>query len=141
MRQALTIHVVVLAAMHSAFLVQGYDGAAGILYGALTIMGVMIAATFLWLWAMKMSPLALGLAFAWAGAAMVAGWWWLFSLLDAPERMLRSEALLVLAALLMTGAVLHMQVLGGTFGFRGRAYLAPVVAAVIVSALVLALVG
>lgn len=141
MRQALTIHVVVLAAMHALFLVRGWEDAASVLFGALAVLGVMIAATFLWLWAMRMSPLALGLAFAWAGAAMVAGWWWLFALLGGPVAMLASEAVPALAALLLTGAALHLEVLGGTFGFRGRAYLVPVIGAVVVSALLAALAG
>ncbi|PRY25923.1 hypothetical protein CLV78_10113 [Aliiruegeria haliotis] len=141
MKQALSIYIVVLAAMHTSFLLQGFLGTASIAYGALTIMAVMISATFLWLWAMRLSPLSLGMAFAWAGAAMVMGWWWLYALLDAPVWMLSSEILLVVLALYLTGAVLHFEVLETSFGYRRGAFLVPVAGALVLSALLMTWAG
>lgn len=34
-----------------------------------TIMGLLIAAIFVWLWAMRATPLALGRVFSWTGRA------------------------------------------------------------------------
>jgi hypothetical protein len=141
MKQAMSIYVIVLAAMHGSFLLQGYLGTAEIAYGALTIMASMISATFLWLWAMKMSSLSLGMAVAWAGAGMVMGWWWLFTMLDRPVWMTRSELLLVILALFLTGAVLHFQVLERSFRFRRGIFLLPVAGALALSTLLLVLVG
>ncbi len=141
MKQALTIYVIVLSAMHASYLTQGFLGTAEIAYGALTIMAVMISAIFLWLWAMRMSPLSLGMAFSWAGAAMVMGWWWLYTLLGGPVWMLRSEMLLVLVAMFLTGAVLHFEVLETSFGYRRGAFLVPVIGALAVSSLLLTLIG
>ncbi len=141
MKQALSIYVIALAAMHSSFLLQGFLGTAEIAYGALTIMAAMISATFLWLWAMKMSPLSLGMAVSWAGSGMVMAWWWLFTMLGAPAWMLRSELLLVVIALFLTGAVLHISVLETSFGFRRGSFLVPVAGALALSTLLLALVG
>lgn len=141
MKQALLIYVIVLAAMHTSFLTQGYLGTAQVAHGALTIMAVMISATFLWLWAMRMSPLSLGMAFSWAGAAMVMGWWWLYTLMGEPAWMMRSELLLVLLSVFLTGAVLHFEVLQTSFGFRRGGFLLPVAGALLASTLLLALVG
>ncbi|MFV0332880.1 MAG: hypothetical protein ACK5JR_02250 [Tropicimonas sp.] len=141
MKQALSIYVIVLAGVHLAFVAQGYSGAAEIVYGALTVMAVMISAIFLWLWGMRLSPLSLGMAFSWAGAAMVMGWWWLSVQLGGPAWMEESEILLVFAGLMMTGAVLHFEVLETSFGLRRGAFLLPVAGALALSALLLALVG
>ncbi|WP_068110408.1 hypothetical protein [Tropicimonas marinistellae] len=141
MKQALSIYAAVLAAVHASFLALGFSGTAEIAFGALTIMSVMISAIFLWLWGMRMSPLSLGMAFSWAGAAMVMGWWWLHSLLGAPTWMLRSEIPLLLSALLLTGAVLHFEVIETSFGFRRGAFLLPVSGALLLSLLLLALAG
>ncbi|SFB80434.1 hypothetical protein [Tropicimonas isoalkanivorans] len=139
MKQALVIYAAVLGGMHASYLTQGFAGTAEIAYGALAIMALMIAATFLWLWAMRMSTLSLGMAFSWMGAAMVMGWWWLYSRLGGPIWMLRSEALLVLVGAMLTGAVLHFEVIETSFGFRRGAFLLPVAGAMAVSLLLLAL--
>ncbi|MFV0358477.1 hypothetical protein [Tropicimonas sp.] len=141
MKQAFSIYVMVLAATHTSFLARGVHATAGIAYGALTIMALMISAIFLWLWAMRMSPLSLGMAFSWAGAALVMGWWWLHSLLGAPLWMQRSELPLVLLTLFLTGAILHFQVIETSFGFRRGGFLLPVAGAVVAAAFVLALAG
>ncbi|NDR56511.1 hypothetical protein [Aliiruegeria sabulilitoris] len=141
MKQALSIYVLVLAGTHLAFLMQGYVGTAEILFGALTIMALMISAIFLWLWGMRMSPLSLGMAFSWAGSAMVMGWGWLSAQLGRPAWMNENELLLLLMGLLMTGAVLHFEVLETSFGYRRGAFLLPVAGALLFSSLLLALVG
>ncbi len=95
-KQALSIYVIVLAGMHGSFILQGYAATAEMLYGALTIMALMIAAIFLWLWGMRLSPLSLGMAFSWAGSATVIGWWCLSAQLGRPVWMDQSELFLVL---------------------------------------------
>ena len=141
MKQALTIYVVVLAGTHASFLLRGFLGTAEILYGALTVMALMISAIFLWLWGMRMSPLSLGMAFSWAGSAMVMAWWWLHAQLGRPLWMRENELLLAILGVLLTGAVLHFEVLETSFGYRRRAFLLPVAGAVAVSAVLFALVG
>lgn len=141
MKQALFVYAIVLAAMHGSYVIQGYLGTAEVVYGALTIMAAMISATFLWLWAMKMSQLSLGMAISWAGAGLVMAWWWLFTMLDRPTWMTRNELLLVILSLFLTGAVVHFKVLETTFGFRKGAFLLPVAGALALSSLLLLLVG
>ncbi len=140
MKQALSIFVIILAGTHSSFLLQGYLDTSEILYGAMTIMALMISAIFLWLWGMRMSPLSLGMAFSWAGSAMVMGWWWLSAQLGRPAWMSENEILLLVMGLMMTGAVLHFEVLETSFGYRRGAFLAPVAGALALSTLLLALV-
>lgn len=141
MKQALSIYVVVLAATHSSFLYQGYSGTAVLLYGALTMMALMISAIFLWLWGMRLSPLSLGMAFSWAGSAMIMGWWWLSAQLGRPVWMQQNEILLLVMGLLTTGAILHFEVLETSFGFRRGAFVLPVAGALAVSVLLLVFVG
>lgn len=141
MKQALLIYIVVLAATHSSFLMQGFIGTAEVIYGALTIMALMISAIFLWLWGMRLSPLSLGMAFSWAGSAMVMGWWWLSSQLDAPAWMDENELLLLVMGLLMTGAILHFEVLETSFGYRRGAFIMPVAGALALSAFLLVVMG
>ena len=42
-----------------------------IAYRAMTLMAAMISLTFLWLWARRATPLALGMSLSWAGASSV----------------------------------------------------------------------
>lgn len=141
MKQALTLYTVILGAIHATFLTQGFPDTAEIAFGALTVMAVMISATFLWLWGMRLSPLSLGMAFTWAGVAMVMGWWWLHSLLGAPAWMIRSEVLLAFVAVMLTGAVLHFEVIETSFGYRRGAFLLPVGGALAMALMLLFLVG
>lgn len=140
-KQALSIYVVILAGVHLSFSVQGFSGTAEIVYGAVTVMALMISAIFLWLWGMRLSPLSLGMAFAWAGAATVMGWEWLAAQLGGPVWMDESELLLVFTSLLTTGAVLHFEVLERSFGYRRGIFLLPVTGALMLSALLLTFAG
>ncbi|RYH10148.1 hypothetical protein [Tropicimonas sp. IMCC6043] len=141
MRLALSIYAIILATTHLCFMLMGYAGTAELLYGALTVMALMISAIFFWLWGMRLSPLSLGMAFSWAGSAMVMGWWWLKLQLGSPIRMDENELLLLIIGLLTTGAVLHFEVLETSFGYRRGAFLVPVAGALALSALFLAFAG
>ena len=141
MRQAISIYVAILLGVHSSFVAQGFSGTAQVVYGALTIMALMISAIFIWLWAMRLSPLSLGMAVSWAGAAMVIGWSWLSMQLGGPVWMDESEVVLVLVGLVATGAVLHFEVLERSLGYRRGAFLFPVAGALALSALLLTFAG
>ncbi len=140
-KQSISIYVIVLVGVHFSFVLQGFGRTAEIVHGMLTVMALMISATFLWLWGMRLSPLSLGMAFSWAGAAMVMGWEWLAAQFGDPAWMNESELLLVLTGVLMTGAVLHFEVLETSFGYRRGVFLLPVAAALLLSALFLSFPG
>ena len=80
-------------------------------YGAFSIMAAMISLTFLWLWASKQTPLALGMSYSWAGAASVMGWWWVFTVLGQPTQMDQSQVLFIFLSLYFVGAIMHFSII------------------------------
>lgn len=99
----------------------GYEVAYRVGYGAFALMAVLIAGTFLWLWARRATPLALGMAFGWAGAASVMGWWWVYNLTGHAVWMEESPVLFGCLSLYFVGAILHLQVIGRSFELPERA--------------------
>ena len=76
MIQAVSLVVAIAALLALSYATLGYQPTYQIAYGALTLMAAMISLTFLWLWARRATPLALGMSLSWAGASSVMGWWW-----------------------------------------------------------------
>jgi hypothetical protein len=77
MKQALGLLALILAGLEAGRVMAGQDAVLAVVSGALALMALMIAATFLWLWFERTTPLALGMAHSWLGAGLIAGlWWW-----------------------------------------------------------------
>lgn len=133
MRQPIFVLVSVTAAFLILNALLGYSRTYAILYGAFTLMAVMVSLTFFWLWVRRATPLAMGMFFGWAGAAGVMGWWWSFNLFGQPEWMSDSPHLFALLALYFVGAILHFQVIWHSFGNKSRTYLVPVLISVALS--------
>ncbi|GKY87516.1 hypothetical protein [Sinisalibacter aestuarii] len=133
MKQSVFLTALIWAALEAGRLVVG-DGAVRLIaYGAIALMALMIAGTFLWLWRERATPLALGMAWAWLGAGVLAGWWWRASLIGqgaAPE-----AGLHLVLAISLTGALLHFAVIQRSFGRHGASFLWPVALALALSGL------
>ncbi len=126
MKQAILLLFVVIGALELAGMLFGGAAVLIVVFGAMALMAVMIAATFLWLWLERTTPLALGMVLSWAGIGLVTGWWWLMGL---PAQALDGEAhpvLLGSLAFMLVGAVLHFSVIHRSFGRRGAGFLWPV---------------
>lgn len=136
MKQAMLLALAVAAGLYGVGLWAGYQTAFVVGYGALTLMAAMIALTFLWLWQARATPLALGMAFSWAGAACLLGAWWVYNSLRAPEAMYGNEAVFGFLALYFVGAILHFAVVQRSMGLPAGAFAVPVAGALAVSALV-----
>lgn len=136
MMQAVSLVAVIAAALALSYATLGYHPTYQIAYGALALMAAMISLTFLWLWARRATPLALGMSFSWAGTASVLGWWWVYNLFGAPESMVESQVLFLFLSLYFAGAILHFAVIQRSFGRLPALFPLPVVAAVIASALI-----
>lgn len=108
--------------IHGAF---GFETAYLVGYGSFALMAALISATFLWLWFRRATPLALGMAFGWAGAASVIGWWWVYRLTGRAVWMEENPLLFACLSLYFVGALLHLQVIGRSFELPERT---PVVA-------------
>ena len=108
----------VFLAIHRLF---GFEVAYLVGYGAFAMMAAVISGTFLWLWFRRATPLALGMAFGWAGAASVIGWWWVYKLTGRAVWMDENPLLFGCLSLYFVGALLHLQVIGRSFELPERA--------------------
>jgi len=108
--------------IHGVF---GFEVAYLVGYGSFALMAALISGTFLWLWVRRATPLALGMAFGWAGAATVIGWWWIYKLTGRTDWMEENPFLFACLSLYFVGALLHLQVIGRSFELPERT---PVVA-------------
>ncbi|RVV99266.1 hypothetical protein EKE94_00780 [Mesobaculum littorinae] len=112
MKQALclTAGVAVLLWVSRVGLGPGAAARAG--YTAMTPLAAAIAATFLWLWRERATPLALGMAFSWAGAAGLCLWWARVGAAPGPlPGQAVPPAVFACLALYLTGALLHFAVI------------------------------
>lgn len=123
------------------YVVFGWRSAYQVGYGSVAVMGLAIAATFLWLWWVKATPLALGMALSWAGSAAVMGWWWSFDVLNFPNAMLENRFLLAFVALYTTGAIMHFHVIQQSMALPRYFSTLPVAFAILVSAFIWVLTG
>ncbi|EKE43686.1 hypothetical protein OCGS_2418 [Oceaniovalibus guishaninsula JLT2003] len=132
----------IAAAMASILLlgdaVMGYGATYSVAFGAFSMMALAIGATFFWLWRARSTPLALGMAFSWAGSACVMGWWWIYTLTGEPPAMRTNTLLFVFLALSLTGALMHFAVIRRSLGWDGAIWLVPLGALAASAALVLA---
>ena len=136
MIQAAFLVIVFGAMLALSYLLLGYHPTYQIAYGALTLMAAMISLTFLWLWAKRATPLALGMSLSWAGASSVLGWWWVFNLMGNPQGMVESGALFVFLSLYFAGAILHFAVIQRSFGGTPQFLPIPAIIAIAASALI-----
>ena len=133
MKDAFKLLVLASLAMLLVYASLGYRAAYEISYGAFSLMAAMVSLTFLWLWMQRTTPLAVGMAFGWAGAASVMGWWWVYNLLDAPRFMVQNATLFFCLAVYFVGAILHFAVIARSLGIPRGLWGLPVIAAILVS--------
>lgn len=139
MKQAMALTVILVALVEAG---RGVFGEAEVLLavnGAMALMAAMIASTFLWLWFQRTTPLALGMVFAWSGAAVFVGWWWIYTLSGHADWAWIPRGAHAVQALFLVGALLHFAVIHRSFGYHGPAFLWPVALSLALSILVVAL--
>jgi len=135
MKQALGLLGGVLGALALGGGVFGDRAILLVIAGAMALMALMIAATFLWLWFERTTPLALGMVFSWAGAAVFISWWWGGALMGGLGPGWPSAIGALTQGLFLVGAVLHFAVIHRSFGLQGVAFLWPVAVAFALSGL------
>jgi len=129
--------VLLLVAVAATFLVAhaslGPEVVYRVGYGAFSLMAAMISLTFLWLWARRATPLALGMSLSWAGAASTVGWWWVYHIRSRPDAMVDSGVVFLFFSLYFSGAILHFAVIQRSAGWRRAAFALPVLGALAVA--------
>jgi hypothetical protein len=109
--------------------VAGFAPVYELSFGTFSLMALSIAATFCWLYRHRSTPLALGMAFSWFGAACITGWWFFYALFGRPEFMIDNPLQFVFVAFYMTGALLHFRVIGSSLAWpRITWFLVPLLA-------------
>ena len=121
MKQALWLVAAATALVLGASFGLGVARTAAMGFGALGAMAALIAATFLWLWWVRATPLALGMVLSWAGMAAMSG------------GLAGSAGWVGLAALppMAAGVTLHFGVMRRSMGLGPFAVAVPVAAAVL----------
>jgi len=129
MRQAALMFLAVAAVFQIGNRVLASPAMQDIAQGATALVALVIAGTFLWLWARRTTPLALGMALSWAGAGLMLGWWWAYGLMGRPAAMATSPVLLHFLALYAVGAALHLAVIARSFDLPERGVILPMLVA------------
>lgn len=129
MKQALALTVALLLVLETGRLTLGDGAVMFVAYGGMAIMALMIAATFLWLWAERTTPLALGMALSWLGAGLLAGWWWADARWHLASDVPTPHGIYAVLAIYLVGVVLHFAVIQRSFGKHGLGFLWPVAVA------------
>lgn len=133
MKQALSLLILITALLQLGARTWDHVTMLTVGYGAISIMAIMISATFLWLWQVRATPLALGMSFSWAGSSLIMGAWWVAQITGAVHFGVEAEMMVIFLAFLATGAVLHFSVIQASFDLHGLTFLIPVGAAVLVA--------
>ncbi len=136
MKKPIFLMIAIAAAFVVAEALWGFSLVHRVGYGVFAILAAVISGTFFWLWVMRSTPLALGMAFGWAGAASFIAWWWIRKLLGKPEWMQDNSFLFLFLSLYLVGAIMHLEVIGRSFSLSRTATFAPVLGAVVLSVLV-----
>jgi hypothetical protein len=136
MMKPFLLWLLVVALFETAAFVLGYKLTYQVGYGAFSILALIISATFLWLWVKRSTPLALGMAIGWSGAAGVMSWWWIYNILEKPVWMQANPVLFIFLSLYLVGALLHLEVIGRSFELPLATTLAPIAGAFLISFLV-----
>ncbi|MCU0906429.1 MAG: hypothetical protein MUF73_03065 [Rhodobacteraceae bacterium] len=129
MRQAVLLFLAVAVSFQGGAWVLGTSAMQDVAQGATALVALILAATFLWLWARRTTPLALGMALSWAGAGLMLGWWWAYGLMGRPEAMATSPVLLHFLALYAVGSALHLAVIARSFDLPERGMVLPMLVA------------
>lgn len=133
MRQVAVLYAMILTMALAGMGTIGYGAMILVGYGAVAVMALLISATFLWLWHLRATPLALGMSLSWAGSGLTIGWWWLMQITGNPAWGAHAAVVFLFLSLLMSGAILHFAVIQGSFGLHGLSFLVPVTGALLLS--------
>ena len=108
----LSIYVLLTTTHRTAGFEMAYD----IGYSAISLTALVISITFLWLWRVRATPMALGMALSWAGCFGLVGFWWVFSQIGRnPSALLELDILFLFIALYLAGGILHLRVISSAY--------------------------
>lgn len=134
MRQALLFAVALWAVLYVTAGLLDLWMAATIGFAAMTAIAAANCVTFLWLWYVRATPLALGMALSWAGQAAVSIWWLAEGMPGARGWLDKGPFIFLFISIYMVGGLLHIVVIQNSAGSSRIGAIWPVLAAVAVGA-------
>ncbi len=137
MRESLVLQGIVFVVLFGVQLWLGPATAQALGFCLVALMAAMIAATFLWLWRRRATPLALGMAFSWCGTATILTWFWIDRMVGRPQWMADTAIVLVCLAFYVTGAVHHFAVIRRSMGVSSLVFIVPLLVIGALGALIL----
>ncbi|MBM9594415.1 hypothetical protein [Roseitranquillus sediminis] len=137
MRHALALSVILLGGLILAESLVGTDFAIAIGFGAITTIAATNAATFLWLWWARTTPLALGMAYSWLGQAAISIWWFVSGIPHTAPWVtpFDSKILFAVLSIYIVGGIIHISVVQSSVDAVRRVVLLPAIAAFAVALL------
>lgn len=118
MKQALVIALLLWAAFHLTSELASFRVAAAIGFAATALIAVANCFTFLWLWYVRATPLALGMAFSWAGQAALSLWWFTTGMPGKVLWLGQDPTLFLFVSVYIVGGALHISVIQNSSGAR-----------------------
>ena len=132
MRQALLLALALWVIFYVTAGILDIWVAATIGFAAMAAIAVVNCVTFLWLWYVRATPLALGMALSWAGQAAVSIWWLTEGMPGAPTWLDKGPLIFLCISIYMVGGLLHIVVIQNSAGSPRMAAIWPVLAVVAV---------
>jgi hypothetical protein len=132
MRQALVIALLLWAAFYVTAELLSFRVSAAIGFAATTLIAAANCATFLWLWYVRATPLALGMALSWAGQAALSVWWFSTGMPGKALWIEQDPSVFLVVSIYIVGGALHIAVIQNSSGMRraGLVWPAMIVASV-----------
>lgn len=118
MKQSLAIALLLTGAFLGIDTLFGDRIALAASLSAMVIVAALNALTFFWLWYVRATPLALGMALSWAGQAGLTAWWEIRTAPDFAEFGDAGVVIYALIALYVIGGALHISVMQTSMDVR-----------------------
>ena len=134
MRQALLIALMLWAAFYVTVEVLDFRLAAAIGFAAVSLITAANCLTFLWLWYVRATPLALGMALSWAGQTALSLYWGATRMPASALWLDQDPLIFLFLSIYIVGGGLHISVIQHSAGSRQARLIWPVIAGIAIAA-------
>ena len=134
MKQALLLALALWAALCVVAQILDFRLAAAIGFSATALIAAVNCVTFLWLWYVRATPLALGMALSWAGQTAISVWWFATEMPVRNTWLSQDPLIFLFLSVYMVGGLLHIAVIQNSSGSARTVAIWPMIAVVAVAA-------
>jgi hypothetical protein len=134
MKQALVIALLLWAAFYFTVEILDFRLASAIGFAATSMIAAANCLTFLWLWYVRATPLALGMALAWGGQAALSSWWFVTGMPGKAAWLNQHPLIFLFLSVYMVGGALHISIVQHSLGTVRTKLIWPVIAGLAIAA-------